>query len=125
LVSAIFLYISRAGFGDLSDPRQPCLTRFGKFCGVCFNAGYNAPSPGSTPAHFALMSATQTPADRCCAIATGAERSTTVAIAMILFIIDHSPKKEKVMRMSSLGTLGQREMRTDQGCIWTINATVA
>jgi hypothetical protein len=27
--SAIFLYISRAGFGDLGDPRQPCLTRVG------------------------------------------------------------------------------------------------
>ncbi|MGA7308041.1 MAG: hypothetical protein WBX05_03720, partial [Pseudolabrys sp.] len=42
LVSAIFLYISRAGFADLGDPRQPCLTRVGKFCGVCFNAVSNA-----------------------------------------------------------------------------------
>jgi hypothetical protein len=42
LASAIFLYITRADFGDLGDPRQPCLTRVGKFCGVCFNAGYKA-----------------------------------------------------------------------------------
>jgi hypothetical protein len=52
LVSAIFLYISRAGFGDLSDPRQPCLTRFGKFCGVCFNAGYNAALAGLNSSAF-------------------------------------------------------------------------
>src|SRR6476660_4917014 len=63
------------------------------------------PSPGSTPAHFALMSATQTPADRCCAIATGAERSTTVPIAMILFIIGHSPKRKKVANVLTEDTL--------------------
>jgi hypothetical protein len=52
LASAIFLYISRAGFGDLGDPRQPCLTRVGEFCGVCFNAGYNAALAGLNSSTF-------------------------------------------------------------------------
>jgi hypothetical protein len=54
LASAIFLYITRAGFGDLSDPRQPCLTRVGKFCGVCFYAGYNAALAGLNSSTFRL-----------------------------------------------------------------------
>jgi hypothetical protein len=54
LASAIFLYISRAGFADLGDPRQPCLTRVGKFCGVCFYAGYNAALAGLNSSTFRL-----------------------------------------------------------------------
>jgi hypothetical protein len=54
LASAIFLYITRADFGDLGDPRKPCLTRFGKFCGVCFNAGYKAALAGLNSSTFCL-----------------------------------------------------------------------
>jgi hypothetical protein len=54
LASAIFLYISRAGFADLGDPRQPCLTRVGKFCGVCFNAVSNAALAGLNSSTFCL-----------------------------------------------------------------------
>ncbi len=64
-----------------------------------FTQSLMRPPPGLTSAHFALMSAAQTPTDR--AIATGGERSTTAPITMILFIIGHSPKRKK-MRMSSL-----------------------
>ena len=58
-----------------------------------FTQSLMRPPPGLTSAHFALMSAAQTPTDR--AIATGAERSTTAPITMILFIIGHSPKRKK------------------------------
>jgi hypothetical protein len=54
LASAIFLYISRAGFADLSDPRKPCLTRVGKFSGVCFYASYNAALAGLNSSTFCL-----------------------------------------------------------------------
>jgi hypothetical protein len=54
LASAIFLYITRADFGDLGDLRKPCLTRFGKFCGVCFNAGYKAALAGLNSSTFCL-----------------------------------------------------------------------
>jgi hypothetical protein len=54
LASAIFLYISRAGFADLGDPRQPCLTRVGKFCDVCFNAVSNAALAGLNSSTFRL-----------------------------------------------------------------------
>jgi hypothetical protein len=60
-----------------------------------FTQSLMRPPPGFTSAHFALMSAAQTPIDRSFAIATGAERSTTAPITMILFIIGHSPKRKK------------------------------
>src|SRR4249920_2320897 len=60
-----------------------------------FTQSLMRPPPGLTSAHFALMSAAQTPIDRSFAIATGAERSTTAPIIMILFIIGHSPKRKK------------------------------
>jgi hypothetical protein len=40
LARATFLYISRAGFADLGDPR------LGKICGVCFHAVFNAAPAG-------------------------------------------------------------------------------
>src|SRR6476661_1480060 len=52
-----------------------------------FTQSLMRPPPGSTCAHFVLMSAAQTP------IATGGERSITAAIIMILFIIGHSPRR--------------------------------
>jgi hypothetical protein len=52
--SAILLYISPARFADLGDPRKPCLTRVGKFCGVCFNAGSNAALAGLNSSTFCL-----------------------------------------------------------------------
>src|SRR4029077_1743542 len=60
-----------------------------------FTQSLMRPPPGFTSAHFALMSAAQAPIDRSFAIATGAERSTTAPITMILFIIGHSPKRKK------------------------------
>ena len=54
LASAIFLYISRAGFANLGDPRQPCLTRVGKFCRVCFNTVSNAALAGLNSSTFCL-----------------------------------------------------------------------
>src|SRR6478735_11581294 len=57
-----------------------------------FTQSLMRPPPGLTSAHFALMSAAQTPTGR--AIATGGERSTTAAITMILFIIGHSPRRK-------------------------------
>ena len=44
---------SLKGYFDLVDYKQvPCLTRFGKFCGVCFNAGYNAALAGLNSSTF-------------------------------------------------------------------------
>jgi hypothetical protein len=54
LASANFLYISRARFADLGDPRQPFLTRVGKFCDVCFNAVNNAALSGLNSSTFRL-----------------------------------------------------------------------
>ena len=79
-----------------------------------FTQSLMRPPPGLTSAHFALMSAAQAPIDRSFAIATGAERSTTAPITMILFIIGHSPKRKK-MRML---THGQREMCPDQPALY-------
>jgi hypothetical protein len=54
LARATFLYISRAGFADLGDPRKPRLTRVGKFCGVCFHAVFNAAPAGLNFSTFCL-----------------------------------------------------------------------
>jgi hypothetical protein len=60
------------------------------------------------------MSAAQTPIDRSFAIATGAERSTTAPITIILFIIDHSPKKKDANALTHLASV-----RPDQpGSVW-------
>jgi hypothetical protein len=92
LARATFLYISRAGFADLGDPRKPRLTRVGNSAACVFTQSLMRPPPGLTSAHFALMSAAQTPNDRSFAIAAGAERSATAPITMMRFIIGHSPK---------------------------------
>jgi hypothetical protein len=54
LARATFLYISRAGFADLGDPRKPRLTRVEKICGVCFHAVFNAPPAGLNVSTFCL-----------------------------------------------------------------------
>src|SRR5467141_1534903 len=81
-----------------------------------FTQSLMRPPPGLTSAHFVLMSAAQAPIDRSFAIATGAERSTTAPITMILFIIGHSPKRNK--DANALTHLGQREMCPGQPALY-------
>jgi hypothetical protein len=54
LAGATFLYVSRAGFADLGDPRKPRLARVGKFCCVCFHAVFNAAPAGFNVGTFCL-----------------------------------------------------------------------
>src|SRR6476620_2912976 len=78
-----------------------------------FTQSLMRPPPGFTSAHFALMSAAQTPIDRSFPIAAGAERSTTAPITMILFIIGHSPKEKDANALTD-----QREVCPDRSALF-------
>src|SRR6476659_5237377 len=74
-----------------------------------FTQSLMRPPPGLTSAHFALMSAAQTPIDRSFAIATGAERSTTAPTTIIFFIrhpIDICQRRRAVVTVNARYAFG-------------------